>query len=117
MPIRPFRPDDLPRLKAITVEAFDGVSIDQGIERQFGPVGGHDWRWRKARHLDDDLARDPAGGFVLEEDREVVGYVSTWQDREAGIGHIPHLAVAAEGRGGGGGKMPDRHAKDRESGG
>jgi hypothetical protein len=62
--IRSYQPADLPLLKAITVEAFTGVSIDHGIEEQFGPINGYDWKWRKARHLDDDAARDPTGIFV-----------------------------------------------------
>ena len=35
--IRPYRDEDLPLLRAMTVEAFQGVSIDQNIEREFGP--------------------------------------------------------------------------------
>ena len=42
MNIRPFRPEDLPILREMTVEAFDGVSIDQGVEREFGLINGHD---------------------------------------------------------------------------
>ena len=64
MLIRPFRADDLPTLQRITVAAFDGVSIDQGMERLFGVIHDHDWLWRKARHLDDDVTRDPNGIFV-----------------------------------------------------
>ena len=105
MLIRPYRPEDLPALKAITVEAFDGVSIDQGIEREYGPVNGHDWRWRKARHLDEDAAREPAGIFVAEHEGQIVGYITTWQDRAAGIGHIPNLAIAASYRGQGLGRQ------------
>jgi ribosomal protein S18 acetylase RimI-like enzyme len=112
MLLRPFRPDDLPRLKSITTAAFDGVSIDQGIEREFGPVNGHDWQWRKARHLDDDAARDPAGIFVAEEAGQVVGYITTWQDREAGIGHIPNIAIDAAFRGQGLGRKLIEHALD-----
>ena len=108
--IRPYRPEDLPALKAITVEAFDGVSIDQGIEREFGPVAGHDWRWRKARHLDEDAAREATGIFVAEEDGQVVGYITTWQDRQAGIGHIPNVAIAASFRGQGLGRQLIEHA-------
>lgn len=105
MHIRPFQPADLEAMKAITVEAFDGVSIDQGIERVFGLIRGHDWRWRKARHLDDDVARPTAAIFVAEDEGQVVGYVTTWQDPEAGIGHIPNLAVAAGYRNRGLGRM------------
>lgn len=99
MHIRPYRADDLPRLKEITAEAFNGVSIDQNIEARFGIVAGHDWQWRKARHVEIDAKRDPAGIFVAEKDGQIVGYVSTWIDREAGIGHIPNLALTAAARG------------------
>jgi ribosomal protein S18 acetylase RimI-like enzyme len=98
--IRPGRSEELNHLKEMTAEAFDGVSIDQGIEREFGIVSGHDWRWRKMRHLDEDLSRDPRGIFVAEaDDGTVLGYVSSWCDREAAIGHIPNLVVAAGHRG------------------
>jgi ribosomal protein S18 acetylase RimI-like enzyme len=98
--IRPCRPDDLPALRELTTAAFGGVSIDHGIEEAFGPVHGHDWRWRKARHVDDDFTRDPAGLFVAEGDGgELIGYVSSWSDAEAGIGHIPNLVVRDEHRG------------------
>ena len=73
MLIRPFRPTDLPTLKRITVAAFDGVSIDQGMQKLFGPIHGHDWQWRKARHLDEDVARDPSGIFVAEIDGRIIG--------------------------------------------
>jgi ribosomal protein S18 acetylase RimI-like enzyme len=110
MLIRPFQSSDLPTLKAITTAAFDGVSIDQGIEREFGLVHGHDWQWRKARHLDDDAARDPAGIFVAEHEGEIVGYITTWQDREAGIGHIPNIAIDSTFRGQGLGRKLIEHA-------
>jgi ribosomal protein S18 acetylase RimI-like enzyme len=125
MIIRSYQPADLPLLKAITVEAFTGVSIDHGIEEQFGLVNGHDWKWRKARHLDDDAARDPAGIFVAVLSpsplvgeglgvrghfEPIIGYITTWQDREAGIGHIPNIALAPEYRGQGLGRLLIEHA-------
>jgi ribosomal protein S18 acetylase RimI-like enzyme len=110
MKIRAYQPSDLPLLKAITVEAFTGVSIDHGIEEQFGLINGHDWKWRKARHLDEDAARDPAGIFVAEEAGHVVGYITTWQDCEAGLGHIPNIAIAPEFRGQGLGRLLIEHA-------
>jgi len=111
--LRPFRPDDLPRLKEITVEAFDGVSIDQGIEAAFGTIGGHDWRWRKARHLDDDVARDAEGIRVAHDQGRIIGFVTTWIDVEAGIGHVPNLAITAAGRGQGLGRRLLQWALDR----
>lgn len=110
MLIRPFRADDLPMLKRITVEAFSGVSIDEGMERLYGVIHGHDWQWRKARHLDDDVVRDASGIFVAEVDGRVVGCITTWQDREAGIGHIPNVAVEAAHRGRGLGRRLIEHA-------
>jgi len=110
MQIRPYQPADLDRLKEITTEGFEGVSIDHGIEQTFGRINGHDWRWRKARHIDDDVRRDPAGVFVAEDAGQVVGYVTTWQDREAGLGHIPNLAVAASYRNHGLGRKLLEHA-------
>lgn len=110
MHIRLFRPADLPALKAMTVQAFDGVSIDQGIEAAYGPIRDHDWKWRKARHLDVDAERDPAGIFVLENSGAIAGYISTWCDLEGGIGHIPNLVVVPEYRGQGLGRMLIEHA-------
>lgn len=110
MQIRPFRPSDLPRLREITVDAFDGVSIDQSIEGEFGLVNGRGWRWRKGRHVDEDVRRDSGGIFIAEEDGEVVGGITTWMDREAGIGHIPNLALVPEARGKGYGRRLIEHA-------
>lgn len=112
MHIRPYQPDDLPALKAITVQAFAGVSIDNGIEQVFGPINGHNWQWRKARHIDDDVRRDPSGIFVAEDNGQVVGYITTWRDLEAGLGHIPNLAVAERYRGAGLGRQLIEYALD-----
>lgn len=112
--IRSYTPSDLPMLREMTAEAFDGVSIDQGIDREFGPINGHDWRWRKMRHVDDDARRDPNGILIaLSEADEIIGYVSTWCDHEGGIGHIPNLVVAAGQRGQGIGRTLLEHALDR----
>ncbi|MEO8496847.1 MAG: GNAT family N-acetyltransferase [Planctomycetota bacterium] len=97
--IRRYQPTDLETIKRLTVEAFDGVSIDRNIEDQFGPINNHDWRWRKARHIDFDVQRDAHGVFVAEIDGQVVGYITTFRDRDAGMGLIPNLAVDAGQRG------------------
>lgn len=102
--LRSYRPDELPRLKEITVEAFDGVSIDQAIEAEFGILGEHDWRWRKARHLDVDLTRDGIEILVAEVEGQVAGFVTWWHDRPAALGHVSNLALSAPYRGRGLGK-------------
>lgn len=110
--IRSYRPDDLDAIKQLTIEAFGGVTLEQNIEDALGILQGHDWRWRKARHVDEDVAAHPSGIFVAEAHGRVVGYISTRVDREAGRGRIPNLAVAADFRGHGLGRRLIEHALD-----
>jgi len=108
--IRPYKPDDLAILKSLTIDAFEPVSIDRNMEQQFGVIQGHDWKWRKARHIEDDVERDAGGVFVAEVGAKVVGYITTWIDSEAGLGFIPNLAVDAGQRGKGIGRSLIQHA-------
>lgn len=94
--IRNYRADDVETIKRLTVESFAGVTLEENVEQKLGRLHGHDWRWRKARHIDEDIAANPAGVFVAESQGRVVGYVTTLIDREAGKGRIPNLAVARE---------------------
>ncbi len=110
MHIRTYRPDDLDTLRRLTVEGFDGVSIDQNMEKRFGIINGHDWGWRKARHIDADVAVHPDGVFVAEADGRIAGYISTRLDRQAGIGLIPNMVVAEDFRGQGLGRRLIAHA-------
>ena len=98
MIIRLFQPSDLPELRRITVEAFEGIAIDQNVENQLGELAGHDWKWRKARHVDEDCDANPLGVFVAVDGDSILGYISTRIDREAGKGRIPNLAVDARQR-------------------
>src|SRR5207245_8686233 len=88
--IRPYRPDDLPAVCAVTVACFEGVSIDRNIERRFGAVGGRGWAERKARELALDCAEQPDGVFVAEAGGAVVGYVTARLDHFAQICRIPN---------------------------
>jgi ribosomal protein S18 acetylase RimI-like enzyme len=108
--IRPYRPSDLVELKRMTVEAFDGIAIDQRVEEQLGVLHGHDWRSRKARHIDEDVEANPAGVFVAEEDGRILGYITTRLERAIGKGRIPNLAVVPEARGHGVGRQLIEHA-------
>ena len=105
MEIRTFRESDRAALKAITVICFEGVGIDHNIEERYGLINGHDWRWRKARHIDDDIAANAAGIFVAEVAGEVVGYITTRIDDASKIGTIPNLGVLPEHRGQGIGRQ------------
>jgi GNAT superfamily N-acetyltransferase len=97
--IRPYVESDFTVLQRILVDAFEGVSIDHAIELQLGLIKGYDWKSRKGRDLTVDIERDNAGVLVADLCGRPVGFISTWQDREAGIGYIPNLAVASEHRG------------------
>jgi ribosomal protein S18 acetylase RimI-like enzyme len=108
--LRTYRPADLEAIKSLTVAAFDGVTLEQNVEQAIGVLNGHDWQWRKARHVDDDVAANSDGIFVAEQDGKVVGYISTVIDRAAGRGRIPNLAVTAELRGQGLGRTLIEHA-------
>lgn len=108
--LRLYRPDDLEGIKQLTLDSFGGVTIEQNLETELGTFNGHDWRWRKARHIDEDVAANPAGIFVAESEGRMVGYITTRVDREAGKGRIPNLAVAEDFRGRGLGRQLIEHA-------
>jgi len=108
--IRPFRPADLQVMQEITLASFPGISLDQAIEQKFGEQNGHDWRWRKARHIELETNANPVGAFIAEEGGRTVAYVTTTLDRAAGSGRIANLAVVAEMRGRGLGRQLIEHA-------
>src|SRR5690242_10381277 len=94
-PIRPYRPEDLPRLQAITEQTFGPVSIDRNIEQVLGPFGQGDWRKRKVASVADDCRIQPDGVFVAlappgpgAAGGQVVGYVTTRLNAVSRIGWI-----------------------------
>jgi ribosomal protein S18 acetylase RimI-like enzyme len=109
---RPYREPDRPIVRELTVAAFEGVSIDQNIDRRLGPIAARDWRWRKARDVDRDIDAIGSELAVAEDDRTgaVLGYVTMQCDSETRIGWIHNLVVAAEARGQGLGRRLIEHA-------
>ena len=113
--IRPYREADRPVLKALTIEAFEGVSIDHNIDTHLGPAAGRDWRWRKGRHVDSDID-DPGGELAVADDEatgQTLGYVTMKFDRETLIGWIHNLAVSGDARNRGLGRQLLEHALGR----
>lgn len=109
--IRPYADGDLPLMIEITCEAFEPVSIDRNIEEHVGgSINGKDWRFRKSLQIEFDVVRQPGGVFVAEASGQIVGYITTFHDVEAGVGFIPNLAVAAGHRGQGLGRRLIEHA-------
>lgn len=111
--LRAYQDSDRTILTEIMVEAFEGVSVDQAIEREFGVLNGRDWKWRKARHFDDDVARDRDGIIVAEQAGRILGFISTWLEPDTGIGHIPNISLVPECRGQGIGRKLIDAALDR----
>lgn len=100
--LRLFRPDDLPRLQAITAQTFGPVSIDRNMEQLLGAFGPGDWQTRKLAAIMLDCELHPDGVFVaVDEADQPLGYVTTRLQPASGIGWIPNLAVdpACQGQG------------------
>jgi ribosomal protein S18 acetylase RimI-like enzyme len=113
--IRPYRPTDREAVVALTVEAFQGVSIDHNLDARLGSIAGRDWRWRKSRDIAVDIDT-PGSELAIAEDLETgtsVGYVTMAIDSESRIGWIHNLAVDASLRGQGLGRRLIEHALER----
>lgn len=91
--LRPCQPADLPAICDITVRAFVHVSIDSHVERRYGLLQGTTWGERKCAAVSSEIAANPDGCFSALLGAQVVGYVTTGVDQQAGIGRIINLAV------------------------
>ncbi|MBM4436073.1 MAG: GNAT family N-acetyltransferase [Actinobacteria bacterium] len=110
--IRAFRPADAARIRALTIEGFDGVSIDQAIDRTFGPGPYPDWAERKAASVQAWLDAQPERAFVAELNGDVVGYLTTDIVARYRTGRILDMAVDARYRRRGIGSRLIAHALD-----
>jgi len=91
--IRRYRESDRDAIRRITAESFEGVSVDNNLEKLFGLAGGTDWQQRKVAGVNAELDAYTDHIFVCEADGQVAGYVTTMVDRSTRIGHIRNLAV------------------------
>ncbi len=103
--IKPARPQDAARAVEITLEAFNGLSIDQAIEAHCGPTAKLSWQEIKGRDLRKEFQSYPEHCFVAWLGEEMVGYVTNFIDFEAGRGRIVNLAVDRDQRGKGIGRL------------
>ncbi|MEZ4734252.1 MAG: GNAT family N-acetyltransferase [Caldilineaceae bacterium] len=105
MRIRQFREADREAIKTITAICFEGVAIDHAMEERYGLIDGKDWRYRKVRHIDADIAANAEGIFVAEAEGQVIGYITTRIDPDTKVGGIPNLGVLPAYRGQGLGRQ------------
>jgi len=111
--IRSFSEEDRQALHNITASSFRDASIHGKLEALYGEIRGIAWSKHKSREIDQDIAAEPDGVLVAEEDGRVVGYITTITDDTTGIGRIPNLAVAPDCQGKGVGKQLINAALDR----
>jgi len=97
--IRPANPEDLHRLVDLSLAAFESVTWQRAVDREFGPLQGLDWRERWKRRVAKAFLEQTF--LVLEEEGNILGYVCGTVDRHTSLGHIDILAVdpAAQGQG------------------
>ena len=93
--IRGYERRDNDRIRELTLEGFDGVSIDQNADRRLGLDTEPLWRTRKWAGVQAELEASPSNHFVAVLDGEVIGYITTNPQPDAGIGQIPNMAVDA----------------------
>ena len=96
--ISPAEDADAQAAARITRDAFDGVSIDQAMEKALGRRGKVGWRDLKGREVRNEFEQTPGSCFVAKSAGRVVGFVTTGVDSYASCGRIVNLAVAASWR-------------------
>lgn len=93
--IRGYQPRDQARIRELTLEGFDGVSIDQNADALLALDTEPLWKTRKWAGVQAELAASPSDHFVAELNGDVIGYITTHPQPAAGIGLIPNMAVDA----------------------
>ena len=101
--IRPYRRADRAAILQIAATDFEGVSLDENVERAFGPMGER-WQELKRRAVDSDLNHNPQSALVAELRGTIIGFVCNRLYRMRSIGHVANLAVARKYQGRGVGK-------------
>lgn len=101
--VRGYRRRDKARVFEVAVESFDGLSLDQNIEKMFGEIADT-WQKSKKDHVDYDLSGSPHSAFVAVVGGEVVGFICNRIYRQRATGHVTNLAVASQFQGQGVGR-------------
>ena len=108
--IRMYQVGDRERVKELTIEGFEGVSLESLIERRWPGSRELPWGERKFLEVDADLTAHPEQCFVAELDGRVVGFITTRISELKRQGQIPDLVVDRSVRGKGIGRALLTHA-------
>jgi len=98
-------PAEIQRCVEITQEAFNGVSLDQAVERQLGSRCGRSWQDIKGEQVRREMQQTPQHCFVARAGSSVVGCVTNEVDMTTLRGRIMNLAVDGSCRGQGIGRL------------
>ncbi len=96
--IREYRETDEARVRELTIDSFDGVSIDQNFDDLSGWNRSPTWEQRKWAVSVEVLRSSPENSFVAELDGSVIGFVSCTVSPVLRIGRIVDLAVEPDHR-------------------
>lgn len=107
--IRQYSPSDEVRVKELLIAAFDGVSIENNIEKAWPGLLPVSWGERKWPIVANDLRTHPEDCFVGEYEGEVIAFATTRISRTNSVGQIPDMAVDAKFRGKGIGRILLEH--------
>jgi len=110
MTVRPYRPADRARIKALTIQGFAGVAVEHAIEQQWPGTTTLTWGERKFLEVDADLASHPESCFVAERAGDVVGFITTAMSEVKSQGHVRDLVIDGGLRGRGIGRQLLLHA-------
>jgi ribosomal protein S18 acetylase RimI-like enzyme len=91
--LRPAVDADLPRVREIIVESFDGVTANQLLEQRYGKIGGRSWREWKAAEIERSFHGESEAVLVAERAGKIVGVISYRLDRRRLIGTIGNNGV------------------------
>lgn len=109
--IRRYKKRDRRDVLRIARTTFDGVCLDENIEKDFGQVGDK-WRTLKKNAVDYDLKNNPSSTFVAISGGHIIGFICTRLYQPRNLGHVANMAIEKSHQGQGIGQAMLEHALD-----
>ncbi len=112
MQIRKMKPEDMPRIVAVTETAWGDATLYKILEDRYGPIGKTGWKEKKVVEVQSSFSGNPDNVIVAVEDGKVVGYASFIIHGEDKIGDVDNNAVDPEYQGRGIGSAMNKWVLD-----